>query len=542
MAKKTIYRNILFLCVVALVAACARTGYPTGGETDRTPPEITKVSPENRSTNFAAKGFTVETDEYIVLKDVNNQVIISPPMKQFPQITSTGKKIKVQIKDTLLENTTYLFQFRDAIADFTEGNLLSDFSYVFSTGSVIDSLSFCGTVVDALTGEPDKKLFVFLYDNFDDSAVARHPTYITKTNDNGQFRFQYIANKRYKIIASDDLDKSYTYNNVAERIGFTTDSVSPLFLSDSAKPDYETFSLRTFVQESAVQRIVKNGFVARGKVQIATAIPMVNPILRADSARVFWLLNATRDTLNLWLLDKNRDSLRLVVHDTSGLHDTLNLKYMHRPGKGISSGGSAFMKANFANTMPFFDTFQLTFVNPIAQITDAATAVYYKTQSDSAFATFVFDSVSRSKVWINIPVKQGEKYDITVFGGRFHDIFGTANDTAHFKTEVTTAEKYGNIAIKFQSPDGGQYVLQLLSDAGKVVAEQVVAHGEKALFPHLAAGTYRVRAIHDLNANGKWDPGHYWQHRQPEEVRYFEKNIKVRENWDFEETFKWQQK
>ncbi len=542
MTKTTLYCNIIFLCVVSLVAACARTGYPTGGETDRTPPEITKVAPENRTTNFAAKGFIVETDEYVVLKDVNNQVIISPPMKQFPQITSTGKKIKVQIKDTLLENTTYLFQFRDAIADFTEGNLLGDFSYVFSTGAVIDSLSFCGTVVDALTLDEDKKLFVFLYDSFDDSAAMRHPTYITKTDDNGHFRFQYIANKRYKIIASDDLDKSYTYNSVAERIAFTADTITPFFLSDSAKPDYGAYQLKTFVQESAVQRIVKNGFVSRGKVQIATAIPMANPTVQTDSARVFWLLNATRDTLNLWLLDKNRDSLRLVVRDTSGINDTLSLKYIRRPGKGISSGGSAFMKANFANTMPFFDTFQLTFSNPIAQITNAATAVYYKTSSDSAFATFVFDSVSRSRVWINIPVKQGEKYDITVFGGRFHDIFGTTNDTAKLKTEVTTAEKYGSIAIKFQSSDGGQYVVQLLSDAGKVVAEQIVSGNGKAHFPHLAAGTYRVRAINDLDANGKWDPGNYWQHRQPEEVRYFDKSIKVRENWDFEETFQWQQK
>lgn len=540
MAKKTIYRNILFLCVATLVAACARTGYPSGGETDRTPPVITRVTPENRSTNFSAKGFTLETDEYVVLKDANNQVIISPPMKQFPQITSTGKKIKVQIKDTLLENTTYLFQFRDAIADFTEGNLLSDFSYVFSTGTVIDSLSFCGTVVDALTGDEADKLFVFLYDSFDDSAAMRHPTYITKTDNKGRFRFRYLADKKYKIIATDDLDKSYTYNSVAERIAFAADTVSPYFMDDSAKPDYMAFQLKAFVQESAVQRVVKNGFVGKGKVQIASAVPMVNPTVETDSVRVFWLLNASRDTLNLWLMDQNLDSLNLVLRDTSGLDDTLKMRRFAQRGR--VAGNNRFMKANFANTMPFFDTFCLVFSTPIAKITDAATAVYYKTSTDSAFAHFVFDSVSRSKVWINIPVKQGEKYDITVFGGRFHDIFGTANDTTKYKTEVTTVEKYGNIVIDFQSPDNGQYIVQLLTDAGKAVAEQIVAGSGKATFPHLDAGTYRVRAIKDENANGKWDPGHYWQNLQPEKVRYFEKNIKVRENWDFEESFKWQQK
>ena len=525
------------MCVATLVAACARTGYPSGGETDRTPPVITRVTPENRSTNFSAKGFTLETDEYVVLKDANNQVIISPPMKQFPQITSTGKKIKVQIKDTLLENTTYLFQFRDAIADFTEGNLLSDFSYVFSTGTVIDSLSFCGTVVDALTGEPDKKIFVLLYETFGDSAVASHPSYATKTTDKGNFKFQYLADKKYKIIALDDLDKSYTYNSVAEKIGFSSDTITPYHLADSVKPDYSQFTLKTFVQESAVQRVAKSDFVGKGKVQIATVLPMQNPTVDADSVKVFWLLNASRDTLNMWLMDKELDSLKLVLRDSSGINDTLKMRRFKRRGAVVSGG---FMKANFANTMPFFDTFCLTFSNPIAKIIDPSTAVYYKTDKDSAFATIVFDTITRSKVRLIIPVRQGEKYEITVYGGRFTDIFGKANDTTHYKTEVTTVEKYGNITITFETDNSEHYVLQLLTGADKVVDEQTCVGSQKVLFKHLSAGTYSVRAIKDDNANGKWDSGNYWEHRQAEESRSFEKEIKVRENWDFEETFKWQ--
>ncbi|MBO4741778.1 MAG: Ig-like domain-containing protein [Bacteroidales bacterium] len=539
MTTQETLRTLLFLCVATLVAACARTGYPSGGETDRTPPEITKVSPENRTTNFNGKSFTLETDEYVVLKDVNNQVIISPPMKQFPQITSTGKKIKVVIKDTLQEKTTYLFQFRDAIADNNEGNLLSDFSYVFSTGASLDSLSFCGNVNDALTGEPDKKIFVFLYNTFDDSVVTSHPAYATKTDDKGCFRFQYLADKKYKIIALDDLDKSYTYNSVAEKIGFSSDTITPYYLADSVKPDYSQYALKTFVQESAVQRVAKSDFVSKGKVQISTVLPMQNPTVDADSVKIFWLLNATRDTINLWLIDKELDSLKLILRDSSGIDDTLKMRRFNRRGPVV--GGNAFMKANFANTLPYFDTFCLTFTNPIEKITDAATAVYYKTATDSAFATIVFDTISRRKATLLIPVIQDEKYDITVFGGHFHDIFGTSNDTTKIKTEVTTAEKYGNIILNFEAPDNSEhYVLQLLSSSGKVVDEQTFAGSQKVLFKHLSAGTYKVRAIKDDNANSKWDSGNYWEKRQAEESRYFEKEIKVRENWDFEETFKWQ--
>ena len=539
MKKRTLYRNIIVLCVATLVVACARTGYPSGGETDRTPPVITRVTPENRSTNFSSKGFTLETDEYVVLKDANNQVIISPPMKQFPQITSTGKKIKVVIKDTLQPNTTYLFQFRDAIADNNEGNLLSDFSYVFSTGPSLDSLAFCGTVTDALTGEPDKKIFVFLYESFDDSAVAAHPAYATKTDDKGHFRFRYLADKKYKILALNDLDKSYTYNSVAEKVAFSTDTVTPFFLLDSVKPDYDKFVMSSFEQVGTVQRITQKGFIGKGKVQIATAMPMANPTITADSARIFWLPNVTSDTITLWMLDKNTDSLRFVIRDTTGIDDTLNLKY-NRRGKNISAGGG-FMRNNFGTSLPYFDTFQLSFANPLAKIIDPSTAVYYKTATDSAFATIVFDSVTRSKVRLLIPIRQGEKYDITVFGGHFHDIFGKANDTTHYKTEVTTVEKYGNIILNFEAPDNSEhFVLQLLNDKGKFIAEESFVGSRKVNFPHLAPGTYRIRAIKDENANGKWDSGNYWQYRQAEESRYFEKDIKVRENWDFEETFKWQ--
>lgn len=540
MTRQKTLRTLLFLCVATLVAACARTGYPSGGETDRTPPEITKVSPENRTTNFNGKGFTLETDEYVVLKDVNNQVIISPPMKQFPQITSTGKKIKVVIKDTLQPNTTYLFQFRDAIADNNEGNLLSSFNYVFSTGSNIDSLSFCGTVTDALTGEPDKKIFVFLYETFGDSAVASHPAYATKTTDKGHFRFRYLANKKYKIIALDDLDKSYTYNSVAEKVAFRSDTVVPYHLADSVKPDYSAFVMRSFEQNAEKQRITGSGFLIKGKARITTALPVQNLSVTADSARIFWLPNKTFDTITVWMLDKPADTLTLFVRDSTGLNDTLKLRYTKRKNSSTVTT-SGFMHPNFTNSLPYFDTFRITFTNPIEKIKGAATAVYYKTATDSAFAQFVFDSTTRNKIKLLIPVKQGEKYDITVFGGRFYDIFGKANDTTHYKTEVTTVEKYGNIILNFEAPDNSEhYVLQLLNDKGKLVAEETFAGSKKVSFPHLAAGTYRIRAILDENANGKWDSGNYWEHRQAEESRYFEKEIKVRENWDFEETFKWQ--
>ena len=148
---------------VLLLSACAQVVAPTGGDRDLTPPEVMSLVPENQSLNFNANSFTLEFDEYVVLRKLKEQLLVSPPLKYSLESKTKGKNLIFTIKDTLKENTTYVFNFGNAIVDLNEGNPLSNFQYVFSTGPVIDSLSFSGKVVDAfdLTAEKDAVLLLY---------------------------------------------------------------------------------------------------------------------------------------------------------------------------------------------------------------------------------------------------------------------------------------------------------------------------------------------------------------------------------------------
>ena len=177
---------------------------PTGGPKDTQPPKVQRSLPDSRTLSFADNQFYIEFDEYVVLKDADNNVLVSPPLKNKPEIKTKGRGVQVKIKDTLAENTTYLFQFKDAIADFNEGNLLPSLEYVFSTGSYIDSMTVRGRVVDALTFKPREEAVSvwlmslaeaerFMSTYGDSAAPAPKLAYATRCNKDGSFVFNYMA-------------------------------------------------------------------------------------------------------------------------------------------------------------------------------------------------------------------------------------------------------------------------------------------------------------------------------------------------------------
>ena len=216
--KYTVIGTLCTLYALA-VGSCAKQGYPSGGPVDKQPPVVKGVSPASETTNFNAKRFRIDFDEYVTMKDADNNVLISPPMSAKPEYTTKGHSLIVKLSDTLTPNTTYLFQFKNAIVDFNEGNPLPSFDYVFSTGNTVDSMTISGTVTDALTQQaPEATLTVMAYeatsipDSIGDSIVAKlSPAYQTRTASDGSFRFNYIRPGQYKVVAIDDADKNLRY-------------------------------------------------------------------------------------------------------------------------------------------------------------------------------------------------------------------------------------------------------------------------------------------------------------------------------------------
>ena len=227
MLKKGLQLRTAFVLLL-LITQCAKKGTPTGGPKDETPPVLIRAVPPNYTTNFNSKEIRIYFDEYIKLKDLNKNLIVSPPMEPAAIITPMGsasKYIDIEIMDTLLPNTTYVFNFGESVVDNNEGNPFSYFKYVFSTGDYIDSLTVTGVIRDALKYEPDNYVTVMLYEadsTYTDSLIYNEvPRYVTNTLDSSVvFELSNIKAGRYKLAALKDENNNYTFQPDKDKIAF----------------------------------------------------------------------------------------------------------------------------------------------------------------------------------------------------------------------------------------------------------------------------------------------------------------------------------
>jgi hypothetical protein len=221
MNNNRIARNILLSLLIIFTGACAKISAPTGGPRDRQPPVVLKSVPENGATNFHGKSVSVTFDEYVVLDNINEKFMVSPPMKKKPNVFIKGKSVNVEYQDKLKDSTTYTFYFQDAIKDLNEGNILGNYQFVFSTGPVIDSLSVTGNVYNAFTLEVPEKTLALMYSNLEDSSVVKNiPDYITRVDQTGYFRIDNVRPGKYRLYALKDDDNSKNYNRTEEEFAF----------------------------------------------------------------------------------------------------------------------------------------------------------------------------------------------------------------------------------------------------------------------------------------------------------------------------------
>lgn len=547
------------------ISSCARPGYPTGGPKDEVPPVALGCKPANGSKNIAPKEFYIQFDEYVVLKNASENVLVSPPLKYKPEFTTKGKGVLVKIKDTLYHNNTYLFQFKEAIADFTEGNLLPSYEYVFSTGSYLDSMSIGGRVLDARTGNPWKEqVTVMAYiestetwrNDFDTIGVSSQPAYVTRCDKEGYFTFNYIPKLGYRLVALEDKNRNLRVD-VADAVAWDTAIFKSYPIPDStqALTQSSTQAITLYISQpdNTQQRITKSEFTDKGRIVIVSQMPMQQPTVEGLEAE--WRLNDRRDTLRLWCLDAKQDTARFVISDPSGIQDTLKLRHSVK-SKGrrkinTKEEKTPLMKALCDGSKAFYDDLRLEFTSPIISAIDTAQAeIRHEKDSSVSFYPIRVDSTGLGAK-IMASLKSGEKYRVRIAAGLFTDIYGTRNDSLSF---VLTPKDYGTLSIDIDNRTGFPLVVEVLDKRDTVVMSRQlsVASSQTAdatalttdhrplttlKFTHLPAGDYRLRAVIDRNGDGRWTPGDYRQQRQPEQTTMFEKTLSLREKWEMEE--KW---
>lgn len=538
MRRNTIIGVVLTLLLTA-VAGCAKQGYPSGGPKDETAPKAVAAKPANESRNFAGRQFSIAFDEYVTVKDADNNILISPPMRQKPEFTTKGKRLVVKINDTLQPNTTYLFQFKGAIVDFTEGNVLPSFEYVFSTGERMDTMMLAGRVLNARDGKPWKEpVTVMAYKvagegqdgAVDTVATTKQPDFITRSDKEGVFAFHYVPAGHYRLVALEDKNRDLRLGR-GEAAAWEPTAVQAADSIDSATVTL----LRISAPDRRVQRVAKAEFTAKGRATIVTVMPMQSPSLAGDS--VVWRLNDRRDTMSVWFRNAACDSARLVLSDTA-LQDTLKLRYkapkMGRRRRGAAKQNQAepMVKALCSGTSAFYDDLRLAFTVPVTAMADGAQAEVMRLK-DSSVAQYALTLDSNGLgARIEATLRSGEEYSVRLREKLFTDIFGHGSDSLVFKL---TPQDYGTLVFHLVNRTGSPVVLDVLDDKDTVVASRSVTASAEVRIAHLKAGTYRVRAVLDTDGNGAWSPGDYWTGSQPEYVIYYSKSLQVREKWEMEE-------
>ena len=321
-----------------LISSCARMGNPDGGWYDEDPPRIVRSTPAEQSTNVTDRKITLYFDEFIKLADPTQSVIVSPPQLEMPEIKATGKRIVVELKDTLKANTTYTIDFSDAISDNNEDNPMGNYTYTFSTGERIDTFEVAGYVLDASNLEPIKGISVGLYDDLADSAFRTKPLQrISRTDGSGRFVIKGVAPGEYRVYALQDADGDFQFKQKSEMLAYSHQTYTP-----SAKPDIRQDTLwRDSLHIDSIARVGYTHFYPDDVTLLAFSEVMTDrylvkterkdadrigvffsygnrqlPVIRgldfnADSAFVVET-NARQDSITYWLRDTllvNRDTL-----------------------------------------------------------------------------------------------------------------------------------------------------------------------------------------------------------------------------------------
>jgi len=519
----------LFLILAVIMVGCAKRGSITGGLKDTIPPVLRSSSPENFSTNFNAKEIRITFDEYIKIKDVNKQLIVSPPMKYPPVVTPTNasKFINIRIKDTLQPNTTYSFNFGSSIQDNNEGNPYQQFKYIFSTGTYIDSLSLQGIIKDAYKKDVDNFVSVMLYeinDKFNDSIVFNeNPRYITNTLDSLKtFKLENLKEGTYLLVAMKDLNNNNRFNSKSEKIAFhkeyikiPNDTIYEMELFKEVLPfkatkPYQASGNRIVVPYEGdyknVSVTLKNGS--------AVLDTKVTKFPEKDSLQV-WFKPIKTDSLNV-MLKKNKFEKDFTIRYKDQKKDSLNFS------------------AKPSGTLNFRDRLTITSTLPLLKIDNSKMKLVNKDSVAVAF-TSEYDEFNQ-EVKIDFVKEPLEKYTLDIFPGALTDFFEQTNDTLSYKLTTQNTSEYGNLKITLSNVKQFPVIVELTNEKGEVMAADYSEGNPVVDFIGLLPNKFFLRIIYDENKNKIWDTGNYLEKRQAEQVLYYPTAIDVRPNWDVDQS------
>ena len=528
------------IAVCFLFAACAKIVTPSGGAVDRTPPKQLKSYPEQNSLNFKEREFVIEFDEYIVLDNVMQNLLVSPPLKVKPEVNAKLKKVYVKGLDSLAENTTYIFDFGNSICDFNEGNRLNGFKYSFSTGDYIDTMIFEGRVLEGFTMKPIADRYVMLFKDTLYSALYDNDcAYITKTDSNGWFAFSNIANSDYRVLVLDDKNQNKRYDLPTESIGFSEYAVNS-YAKDSLSFEKKKKNHIFYEQViDTVQKIVTSKFLSKSVFLLSFSNPLsqkVNiDILNKDKVGdVLYEFSERRDTVYVFSCSPSGfDNLDIKIKDGACEEEvSLVNTAKGKRSNGPSCFGFELLKRD---SVDYYNVLLLRTALPLKTKEVSAKLI---DETDTTMLSLLSDEFRR----LSLPdgLQEGKKYKLVVDSASVENIAGEKNCKFSLDFYLTKKTDYGQLVLNctdslFASVPHLFYLCDVKSNVLQVVRTE---NGQnEVLFENIKEGNYRVKCVLDVNGNGKWDRMDFGNAKQGEKTTMFDKVVSIRKAWIVEENW-----
>ncbi len=531
---KSLKNIILSSLIYIAFTACAVMTAPSGGPKDITPPVVLTENPENFSTEFNKKKITFSFDEYILIKNLNNEFYSSPPMKT-PTAKINGKSLTFMLNDSLLPNKTYILNFGNAIVDLHEDNPYPEFIYTFSTGKHIDSFQLSGKIIDAFDKTPGKSATVMLYfDNANDSIpYLQKPDFITKTNNEGYFTFHNLPQHCFKIIALNDSNKDLLFDHLVDKIAFNDKCAASEISKDT---NSNPLILYTFSEKQA-QSILSKNFSGAGKITIKLknsvekpAISFIKPAITEKDYLIGW--NSLRNSFSIWIKDTAAmENVILKISDNNFI-DTAKISSTHPL---VFKQNKIKLKGP-ESTQNFFDSVVISFDNPIINFTTTKLKIF--SIADTLEVPFKFIDDTKTKILLQLayPLKESYTYTVFIKDSSFYDLWQQTNDSTLIRINTNSQNDFSSIEIAL-SHVKDNFIFQLLNSKDEVVYEEIPHTDKTIVLPHILPGSYRFKIIEDKNKNGIWDSGDYLKKQQPEKVLFYNKHLLVERSWDYQETW-----
>lgn len=578
--------SLFVVAAALLLAACASIGRPEGGPRDMTPPVMVSSTPAPGSVNVSNGRIDIIFDENITLDDPMNKIVVSPPQKKQAQISSNGRRVRITLRDTLRDSTTYTVDLADAVRDLNEGNILDGLAIDFSTGPSIDTLMISGIVFEGRTLEPAQGMIVGVYSTpVADTALTTLPMdRITKTNALGRFTIRNLKPGSYRVFAINDLNHDFHWDR-SEDIAFLDRDISPstmavevtdtftdaagndslvtrpatrflpddilltwfnenykpLYLVKHERPDARRLTLEMSTHSDSLPQLTLLNTVRAGARLDREAVLQSSPGL--DSL-TYWLRDTTligSDTLKIAARYLHTDTLDNITFTTDTLTFALRQpkKKKKRDEETDSVPKLEFVNIGISSRQPQDLNMPLLFETstPTASIDSAGFRI--EELVDSVWMPVAAkipsppDSLQPMRLLTEMTWKPKTKYRVTIDSLAVTDIYG--NHNRPFVQEVSThaIEDYAALFFNIGDLDPDSAIVELLS-SDKPVRLEPVRNGV-ATFEYVTPGAYYARLFIDRNHNGRWDTGSVADTLQPEDVFYFSKKLNLKKNWDVEQ-------